>query len=158
VLSPTPVHSVDQNSAMHNCSLGEGSSIGSWKNIWALTIQTTVIYPTVAAFLGAQVRQRKSYTILLAGKDTAGRFCLIEYGGNVCIAKAAPAPRTSNDRIADGAWPPVLDVPSHGTQTGIAVLGVLPVPGIQDSPAGAPSLEIVMVKMTVFIVGLSMHP
>ncbi len=43
--------SVDQNRVMHNCSLGEGSSIGSWKNTDTHD-PNTVIYPTVPAFWG----------------------------------------------------------------------------------------------------------
>src|SRR5258707_9449942 len=43
--------SVDQNSAMHNCSLGEGLSIGSWRN-GGTHDPNTVIYPTVPVFWG----------------------------------------------------------------------------------------------------------
>jgi hypothetical protein len=63
--------SVDQNSAMHNCSLGEGLSIGCWKNTGTHD-PNTVIYPTVPVFWGLISRGNRSLQVELEEIGSAG--------------------------------------------------------------------------------------
>jgi hypothetical protein len=55
-------------------------------------------------------------------------------GGNVCIAEAAPAPRTSNDRLRMELGSPSLTFLHMRFKLGIAVLGGLPVPRQNADP------------------------